>query len=128
MKKLAIVVLMLAVLTLAGCSNQVEKRVTSNPPPPGEVRVEDGKQVVTLSWGKFNYNPEVIRVKVDQPVKIVADMDRLTGCFRSFEVPGLGIDESFSERHNFIEFTPKKAGTFNFVCAMGMGRGTLVVE
>ena len=90
--------------------------------------MEEGKQIVTLSWGKFNYDPEVIKVKANQPVKIVGDMNRLTGCFRSFEVPGLGIDESFTEQHNSIEFTPKKAGTYSFGCAMGMGKGTLVVE
>jgi plastocyanin domain-containing protein len=83
---------------------------------------------ILLSWGKFNYVPEVITVKKGEPVRIRADLKRLTGCYQSFVVPDLGIQKYFSESDDVVEFTPTKAGTFTFTCRMGMGRGTLVVQ
>ena len=83
---------------------------------------------VLLSWGKFNYVPEVITAKKGVPLRIRADMARLTGCYQSLVVPALGVSESFSTNHDVIEFTPQKSGTFKFTCRMGMGSGTLVVE
>lgn len=93
-----------------------------------EAKIINGKQVAELSWGKFNYDPNVIKVKVGMPVQIVADMERLQGCFRSILIPDLGINENLNENTNILEFTPEKKGTFNFGCAMGMGSGKLVVE
>ena len=84
-------------------------------------------QEVTLSWGKLNYNPEVIEVEKGKPVRIIADTARLQGCFRSFQIPELGVSKSFTETDNALEFTPEKAGTFTFSCSMGMGNGKLVV-
>ncbi len=85
-------------------------------------------QDVTLSWGKFNYQPEVITVKANQPVRLEADTDRLTGCFRAFVIPELKISKTFTEANNVLEFTPTRKGRFTFMCSMGMGKGTLVVE
>ena len=84
-------------------------------------------QEVTLSWGKLNYNPEVITVKAGEKVRITGDMTRLTGCFQSLQIPELGISKSMTETDNVLEFTPTKKGTFAFGCAMGMGAGKLVV-
>lgn len=92
-----------------------------------EAREVDGVQEVTLSWGKLNYNPEVIKVKKGKPVRIIADTSRLAGCFRSFRIPDLGVQKSFTESDNTVEFTPQKTGTFGFGCSMGMGNGKLVV-
>ncbi len=91
------------------------------------VQASGDVQEVTLSWGKLNYNPEVIEVEQGKPVKIIADTARLQGCFRSFQIPELGVSKSFAETDNALEFTPDKAGTFTFSCSMGMGNGKLVV-
>ncbi len=82
---------------------------------------------VLLSWGKFNYAPDVINAKVGVPLRIKADLARITGCYKSFLIPELGVSGYFSPEHDTIEFTPQKAGTFTFTCSMGMGRGTLIV-
>ena len=86
-----------------------------------------GVQVVNLSMGSGNYTPEVIRVKKGIPVRIVADLSKVQGCFRSFLIPQLGVRTYFSDKSDSVEFTPTEAGTFAFSCSMGMGRGTLVV-
>lgn len=85
-------------------------------------------QEVKLSWGKFNYEPEVITVKKGIPVHIVGDLDRLKGCFSSLIIKDLGVEEAFTPADNVIEFTPEKEGSFVFGCSMGMGKGTLIVQ
>ncbi len=107
---------------------KTEQTSTGSSATQNTVHEIDGVQVVDLSWGKFNYNPDTITVAVEKPVRIVADLERLQGCFRSFVIRDLGISTSFSSSRNFIEFTPTKTGTFAFSCAMGMGKGTLIVQ
>lgn len=88
----------------------------------------DGIQRVSLSFGNFNYSPDTIRVKRGVPVEITADTDRLRGCFSTFVVPELNVWGQFTSAKNKIAFTPNRAGTFKFSCAMGMGAGRLIVE
>lgn len=88
----------------------------------------DGVQRVSLSFASFNYSPSTIRVKRGVPVELVGDTSKLRGCFSSFVIPELNVWGQFTPTNPKIAFTPPRAGTFKFSCAMGMGRGTLVVE
>ncbi len=136
MKKLIILVLLFFFLT----SCYYEKTITAldsytsaedaitTTPMQNTVHEIDGVQTVTLSLGKFNYNPETITVSVGKPVKIIADLTRLRGCFQSFVIPDLGLEHYFNIGSETLEFTPTKTGTFLFSCAMGMGKGTFIVE
>jgi plastocyanin domain-containing protein len=103
--------------------------IPKNPSQPDDngTVISDGVQIVKLSFGQYNYDPEMIRVRADVPVKIVADMSRLKGCFTSFQIPSLGLRKVFTSSNNILEFTPK-AGTYAFSCIMGMGRGTIIVQ
>ena len=129
-----IVVLGLAIFKLVSSKENPKDLQTIEQQGPKEIftqketRIENGVQIVELSWGRLNYNPEVIKVKHDMPVKIIADTERLTGCFRSLVIPEFNVRKSFTESDNTVEFTPTKIGTFSFTCAMGMGRGRMVVE
>ena len=118
----------IALLLLAGCSVEVPQGATIDGSVPYEAKMADGVQEVTLSWGRLNYAPEIITLKQGVPAKIIADTKRLTGCYRVLIIPELRLEKHFSEKDNVLEFTPAKAGTYPFGCAMGMGRGTLVVE
>lgn len=75
----------------------------------------------------YNYYPNTIRVKVNQPVEIYLD-ESVGGCFRDFTSRELGIHEYLKTQQDKITFTPVKKGTFAFACSMNMGRGTLIVE
>src|SRR3989344_9198302 len=113
-------IMLLFILTslIAGCSFDI-----ANPPPANQVlpvQIIDGVQAVTLTWGKFNYEPAVIRVKSNMPVRITADLTRLQGCFRSFVIPDLGVYKNFNYNDDSVKFTPVKQGTFLFTCSMGM--------
>lgn len=131
-KTIAIMALLLFVL--AGCSQKTTSldsyTSTENSMPASQNTVQeiDGVQTVTLSWGKFNYNPETITVSAGKPVRITADLTRLSGCFQSLVIPDLGIEHYFDVGSETLEFTPPQKGTFLFSCAMGMGKGTLIVE
>lgn len=108
--------------------NQITGAVVSpNAPAAATAKIVNGIQEVTLGWGKFNYAPEIITVKKDMPVRITADIQRLSGCFRSLNIPELGVSKQFTESDTVLEFTPQKTGTFTFSCAMGMGSGKLQV-
>tara|TARA_Y100000031_G_scaffold156402_1_gene210781 strand:+ start:854 stop:1333 length:480 start_codon:yes stop_codon:yes gene_type:complete len=89
---------------------------------------KSGFQEVYLSWGLFNYDPKVITVKKDMPVRITADTERLTGCYRSFIIEEFNVRKSFNEKNKVLEFTPDKSGEYTFGCAMGMGNGKFIVE
>ncbi len=116
-------------LALAGCStNSPQQAQTIEGGAVYDAEMKDGVQEAILSWGRFNYAPEIIKLKLGVPAKIIADTKRLTGCYRVMKVPELNLEKHFSEKDNVLEFTPAKSGTFPFACAMGMGRGTLVVE
>ena len=94
----------------------------------GVAKLVNGVQEVTLSWGKLNYDPQVITVKNGVPVKITGDLNRLQGCFRTIDIPAFSVAKTLTSRDNTIQFTPNRAGRFIFQCGMGMGSGVLVVE
>ncbi len=87
----------------------------------------NGIQTVELSMVNYNYYPDVIRVKKDIPVKIVADTSKVQGCYRSFTIPSMQLTKTFNPSDNSMQFTPTQTGTFAFSCSMGMGKGKLIV-
>lgn len=94
-----------------------------NPPTGGSGEV----QQITLSYKDYNYFPNTITVKVNQPVSITLDSS-IRGCYRSFTIRDLGVSKYSKTPSETIDFTPTKTGTFRFACSMGMGTGTIIVE
>ena len=106
----------------AGANNNNDNDIFGTRGGSGEI------QEVTLSWKASNYDPQIIKVKAGAPVRITADLQKITGCFRSIVITDLGVQKYFKAGDNTLTFTPQKKGTFGFSCAMGMGRGTIIVE
>lgn len=84
-------------------------------------------QKVVIGMKNYNYYPNTITVKENQPVRIYLDSS-VVGCYRSFTIRDFGIAKSLPTTSDYIEFTPTKKGTYTFACSMGMGTGTLIVE
>ena len=84
-------------------------------------------QEITLSMKNYNYYPQTIKVKVNEPVRIYLD-NSVGGCYRAFTIRSLGISKRLQTPKDYVEFTPTEKGTFGFACSMGMGTGTLIVE
>ena len=75
------------------------------------------------------YSPATIRVRAGRPVRLEFDRQETSGCTEEVVFPDFGI-RSYLPAHRItpVEFTPARAGTFEFTCGMAMVRGTLVVE
>ena len=84
-------------------------------------------QKVVIGMKDFNYYPQEIRVKVNQPVEISLDSS-VSGCFRDFTVREFGVRKYLATPQDTVVFTPTKTGRYTFACSMGMGTGTLIVE
>lgn len=85
-------------------------------------------QEITLSWGTLTYEPSIIHAKAGVPLRIKADLDHLSGCYRSFVVPVLGVNALFSEENDTVEVFSAQKGTYHFTCTMSMGKGTLIFD
>ncbi len=84
-------------------------------------------QSVTLGVKRGNYYPQEVRVRAGRPVALTLDAS-VYGCYRSFNIRGLGVSQYSKSPRELVKFTPQKAGTYRFSCSMGMGYGTLIVE
>ena len=84
-------------------------------------------QKIILSMKNYNYYPNTVKVKANQPVQIYLDSS-VAGCYRSFTIRDFGISKYLKTPEDYVEFTPTKKGTYRFACSMGMGTGTLIVE
>ncbi len=78
---------------------------------------------------KGGYDPDVIVVRKDQPVRLDFYRDETASCSDRVIFGDFGIARDLPAfKTTSIEFTPEKAGEFTFTCGMNMMRGKLVVE
>ncbi|MEK7598280.1 MAG: sulfite exporter TauE/SafE family protein [Patescibacteria group bacterium] len=74
--------------------------------------------------------PNVFRVKAGMPVRFEVDArDDGQGCMSTIMVPGLYNTPQILDKGSKIvmEFTPRKPGSYNITCAMGLPRGVITV-
>lgn len=75
--------------------------------------------------------PSSFTTKVGQKTTIEVDVkEDGQGCMSTIMIPGLSEKPQYlkSGKKITMTFTPKKAGTYQITCAMGIPRGTLKVE
>lgn len=85
---------------------------------------------------KANFNvkddivPTVFRVNVNKPVRLeINASENGSGCMSSIMIPGVYNEYKFIEKGlNVLNFTPTKIGSYPITCAMGVKRGTLIVQ
>ncbi len=78
---------------------------------------------------KGGYSPDIIVVKQNVPVRLNFYRDETSSCSEQVVFGDFGIAKDLPAfKTTPIEFTPDKAGEFNFVCGMNMLRGKLIVE
>jgi cytochrome c oxidase subunit 2 len=78
-------------------------------------------QVVRVTAKRFEFSPDVIRLRAGVPVVLeLTSLDRKHG----FAVPDLGIDEEISPgAPTLVRLTPERAGTYPFHCSVFCGEG-----
>lgn len=91
------------------------------------VAVAGGVQEVTIAV-RGGYNPAEVRVRKGAPVRLVFDRQETSSCSEEVVLPEFGI-KRFLPAHEktVVEFTPERAGIYEFTCGMSMLRGRLTV-
>lgn len=83
------------------------------------------EQVITVAGG---YSPATVTVAAGRPVRLVFDRRETNPCSEEVVISAFGIKRFLpANERTAIEFTPAAAGSFDFVCGMGMLHGKLVV-
>jgi plastocyanin domain-containing protein len=78
---------------------------------------------------KGGYDPDVIVVKKDKPVRLNFNRQESALCSEMVLFDKIGKSAMLPEGQTVtIEFTPKESGEIPFQCQMGMLRGRLVVQ
>jgi plastocyanin domain-containing protein len=88
----------------------------------------DGLQEATINV-KGGYNPDVIVVKRDKPVRLHFNRQESSLCSEMVIFDYENISARLPEGQTVtVEFTPQKAGEIGFQCQMGMLRGKVIVQ
>lgn len=92
------------------------------------IEMKEGKQIIKSTLNPYRY--PVITVKKGIPVhwEIEASENALNGCNYKMIFRDFGFAYEMGYGTNVIEFTPEKAGNFQYTCWMGMVRGLVKVE
>jgi len=78
---------------------------------------------------KGGYTPDVLVVKAGQPVRLNFTRQETASCSEMVLFPDFDRSAKLPTGETVsIEFTPEKAGEFDFQCQMGMLHGKLIVE
>lgn len=115
---------------------QIQETLPVEPVVEGDSTTSDQMvavaQTITVDGGEFYYEPNEIRVKVDEPVKII--FNDVEG-FHDFVIDEFNVKTPQIKGPNTVEvtFTPDKTGSFEYYCSVGRHRemgmkGTLIVE
>ncbi len=87
-----------------------------------------GRQEVTITV-RGGYSPAVIRTAVGQPVRLVFDRQETSSCSEEVVFPDFGVKRFLpANEKTVIEITPPAAGTYEFMCGMGMLHGRVIAE
>lgn len=87
-------------------------------------------QEIELLVSGHRYNPEILVVKKDIPVRLTIKRPDVNNfCNQEIVFPSFGIDEILPDNGTkIIEFTPRKEGEFFFSCGMGMISGKIIIQ
>jgi len=84
-------------------------------------------QNVHMELSNRGYEPNVLYVKAEIPVRWIIDVKQMSGCMDAIIMPDYGIEKDLEYGENIIEFTPREIGEIKFSCWMQMVWGKFVV-
>lgn len=119
-------------MPIVGPSGVVEQVVVDEATDEAAMEESADVKTVTVEGNKFRFSPAEIRVKKGQALRIAFKSVDMTHDFviDEFEVATNQIGAGDEEE---VEFTPDRAGTFEYYCSVGQHRkngmvGKLIVE
>jgi plastocyanin domain-containing protein len=133
MKKLIVAVIIIAAFVGAGViwakdKDKADKDKEKDKPAPAAVE-KAADQVIELSVTKAGFVPAQIKVKVGRPVKLMVTRKIEQTCAKDIVIKDYGIQQPLPLNQTVeVAFTPIKAGSSRFACAMDMIAGTIVAD
>jgi plastocyanin domain-containing protein len=87
------------------------------------------EQRIAITVTKNGFEPAIVVVKTGRPVVLVVTRKVKRTCATDIVLKDLGIKKPLPlNKPVEVRFTPHKAGTIRYACAMDMVAGKLVVE
>ncbi len=143
MSRFLLVAVLAAPLALAACSSETatppvepsadaasaEAPGTTVPAPPAEAQMEGGVQVARIEAGAMGFQPRTVTFRAGVPARLVVTRTVEDGCSSQITLPAYDVEATDLPMNTpvAIEFTPDEDREAEFVCGMGMQRGTIAV-
>lgn len=75
------------------------------------------------------YHPDTVHALVGEPVRLIFRREETAACSERVVFPDFGKSAMLPAHEDVtIELAPKRPGTYEFTCQMGMLHGRLIVE
>lgn len=82
--------------------------------------------VIVVAGG---YSPATIKVRRDQPVRLIFDRRETSSCSEEVVIPDFGVRRFLpAHKRTVIELPASAPGVHDFMCGMSMLHGRLIVE
>lgn len=117
-----------------GCGQKPQRQAAldADQTPPAPAEVKDAVQVLKAVYTVADdIKPNKFTVKQGNPVRLdIEAKEDGFGCMGSIMIPGLDErDQGFEKgKITTLAFTPTKPGSYTITCAMGVPKGTIIVE
>lgn len=86
-------------------------------------------QSATVTLGEAGYQPSRLKLRRGVPARLTFVRKIEETCGKEIAIPDYNIRRALPLNEPVtVEFTPTRAGEFNFTCGMGMLRGTVIVR
>jgi plastocyanin domain-containing protein len=124
MKNIKIIFAIFAfIFTISAVDASAQRSVKTNK------RTAQKVQNIRINVTQNGYRPESFRLKKGVPARITFIRTTDDDCGSEVVIPAYGIKRQLPlNKPVTVRFTPRKAGTFNFVCGMDMLRGKIIVQ
>lgn len=97
--------------------------------PADAAKTARREQRIVITVTKNGFEPATVRLKAGQPVRLVVTRTTERTCATDIVVSDFGITKPLPlDKPVEVRFTPRKAGTIRYACAMDMIAGSLIVE
>ena len=86
-------------------------------------------EIKTIEVEAFRYKPDMLQLKAGVPYRLKFVTNNVYSCIRSLVFPQLGIREFLpATGEKIVQLPALQSGQYQFMCAMGMYRGVLLVN
>ncbi len=93
----------------------------------GSVQSTGKYQEVRMKVAYRGYEPNVLYIQKDVPVRWIIEADEMTNCTNEILLPEYNIKQKLSKGETVVEFTPTRIGEIKFSCWMEMVWGKFIV-